>query len=272
MTRKPPLDRKSKVLIIGVAVVGVIILNRVLIATSPPAPRPTADDHARELAEKRESENYALAKLGERAISAGLKDPSSGQFRGSFGRIKHGMHVACGHVKAKNSFGALAGESPWVVVVEQNVAMVQSYGNSKAFVPIWNRFCTGVADDDKAPPKELFGVRWGSRPIGNLKPLNSNKQVWVYAKGKPTSYLGVPIVNAWFLADNGRIFGGEAQAKGKDKYELLKAKLITRFGLPTSSDDTTTLYKWDWGKGSGLVFITYNSDHDDTVMHQEQQP
>lgn len=88
------------------------------------------------------------AKLtGERVVRSMLKDPSSAEFGETLGRVKHGQLVACGHVNARNSFGGMAGAQPWVVLVDQNVALVRSMSSARRFDETWNRYCTGDADE-----------------------------------------------------------------------------------------------------------------------------
>jgi len=75
-----------------------------------------------------------------------LKDPASAEFGASIGRVKHGQRVACGYVNARNSFGGYTGAQRWVVLPDQNLALVRDSSPSR-FDRIWNRYCTGDADD-----------------------------------------------------------------------------------------------------------------------------
>jgi zinc-ribbon domain len=113
----------------------------------------------------RETEDYATKTLGEQTIRSMLKDPASGVFTDSEGRIKAGMHVACGYVNAKNSFGAMAGTSPWLVIVETKAAMIETPENAGKFVPLWNKYCSSSEDGkqpQRAAPDTFRGIRWNS--------------------------------------------------------------------------------------------------------------
>lgn len=250
---------------------GIILAAAVVIGVAEHNKQPETPPTPAEIAEKQRGDTDAgTAVLGEMTIRRMLKDPASGEFTGSFGRIKHGRHIACGYVNAKNSFGALSGSTSWVMVVEQNIAMIRSYVNASRFARVWNANCTGLEDGDKPGPSEFLGVAWRSRPPHVLKPLDATRSVWVFHDKPPETYLGVPITKAWYEAEEGRIVGGSATAKGLPAYEKLRAALTAKFGSPTStSEDGQRLYRWEWQNPSGLVQLTFDSTHDQASVHLE---
>lgn len=86
--------------------------------------------------------------LGRQTIRAQLRDPRSAQFGESFGRLKHGKRVACGYVNARNAFGGYAGDTPWVMVIEDGTVLIRSGDNAGRFAKVWNRYCTGEPDSE----------------------------------------------------------------------------------------------------------------------------
>ncbi len=83
-----------------------------------------------------EVSDSAIISSAESAVSSILKDPSSGQFSGEFlikappGKDGYQNVSVCGFVNAKNSFGAYAGASRFVVSLvlndEQNILSATS--------------------------------------------------------------------------------------------------------------------------------------------------
>jgi hypothetical protein len=217
--------------------------------------------------EKRVQDDDTLLYTAQALIKQGLKDPDSAEFSDGFAGLRHGQRAACGYVNAKNSFGAMAGASQWLVVPGKDVAMVRSFDNEGKFVRLWNTYCYGRDDRDKPIPAEMFGIKLGSRPPSTLKPYDSNRQVFVYASGKPTEFLGVPLQDAYFEADHGRLIGGSATAKGSDAYDKWKTALLTKYGAPSSSGDGDRgIMEWKRGKKEPEAQLSYNSGTDQTLI------
>lgn len=79
--------------------------------------------------------DYAIIK-GRDAVESALKDGNSAKFRGDF--VTKDL-AYCGEVNAKNSFGAYAGYTEFVVV--GSIAFIRSGMNDADFVDIWNEVC-----------------------------------------------------------------------------------------------------------------------------------
>lgn len=215
---------------------------------------------------KRVQEDDTLVYTAQALIKQGLKDPDSAEFSGGFAGLRHGQRAACGYVNAKNSFGAMAGASQWLVVPGKDIALIRSFGNEGKFTRLWNTYCYGRDDRDKPIPAEMFGIKLGSRPSSKLKPFDSNRQVFVFASGKPTEFLGVPLQDAYFEADQGRLTGGSATAKGGDAYDKWRTALLTKYGAPSSSGDGERgIMVWKRGKEVEAQ-LSYNSTTDQSLL------
>ena len=228
-------------------------------------------ERAAQAQQKADTHNAAVAAFGEELVRAGLKDPASAQFEDVFGRTKHGLAVACGRVNARNSFGAYEG-SPFFVVEELTGAViVQLLQIDVRFQRAWKRDCTGRGDEAPAPPTGLFAIHWGERPPAELKPYTSARQVWVFRRPPPARSLGVPISSAFYEADKGRIFGGDVVGKGQNAYDQLKAALTTAYGEPTTEISSNGFTAWDWGKGSGLVQLSWSPAIKEADVHLKRR-
>lgn len=232
---------------------------------SGPSPS-SSDDAVAQIQARKEADDAFLYKA-QAIIQQGLKDPSSAEFSDGYARIKKGQHVACGYVNAKNSFGAMAGASQWLVVPDRGIALVRGYENNGKFVGFWNTYCSGRDDRDKAVTAEIFGIRLGSRRPANLKPFEGNADVLVFSGGKPSEYLGVPLRDAWMEADHGRVSGGSASARGADAYDKWRSALLNRFGAPTEvADGERGNLEWKRGGGSAEAQLSYNPTTDQSLL------
>jgi hypothetical protein len=231
-----------------------------------------ASDDADAQIQARKKDDDVLLYKAEAIIQQGLKDPSSVQFSDGFARMKKGQKVACGYVNAKNSFGAMAGASQWIVVPDRGIALVRGYENNGKFIGLWNTYCTGSDDRDKPVTPEIFGIRLGSRRSANLKPFEGNADVLVFSHDKPVEYLGVPLRDAWMEGDHGRVSGGSASAQGGDAYDKWRTALLTRFGAPSSvGDGDRGILEWKRASGGAAAQLSYNPATDQTLLSIRNQ-
>ena len=257
---------KGCLIVLG-GIVGVSFLAAIVGSLDKNSARTSAGTDPQAALDKRAEQDEALLYRAQELVKSRLKDPDSAQFSDGVAGVRHGQKAACGYVNAKNSFGALAGASPWLIVPGKDIAMIKSYDNDGQFVRAWNTYCTGRDDRDKPIPAEMFGIKLGKHPPSQLKPFDSNKQVFVYAHSKPTEFLGVPLQDAYFEADKGRLIGGSATAKGGDAYDKWKAALLTNYGTPTSSGDGDRgTIEWKRGKKEPEAQLSYNSGTDQTLI------
>lgn len=220
----------------------------------------------------RKQADDALLYKAQAIIQQRLKDPSSAEFSDGYARVKKGQHVACGYVNAKNSFGAMAGASQWLVVPDRGIALVRGYEDNNKFVGLWNAYCSGRDDRDKPVTAEIFGIRLGSHRPANLKPFEGNPDVLVFSQGKPNEYLGVPLRDAWMEADHGRVSGGSASAHGADAYDKWRAALLSSYGAPTSvADGDRGVLEWKRTGGSAEAQLSYNPTTDQTLLSIRNQ-
>jgi hypothetical protein len=216
---------------------------------------------------QRAEEDQTLLYKAQAVVRQGLKDPDSADFSGGFAHMKHGEHAACGYVNAKNSFGAMAGASQWLVVPGKDLALVRSFDNERHFISLWNTYCAGHDDRDKPVPAEMFGVKLGTHPPSKLKPYDANRQVFVYASGKPTVFLGVPLQDVYFEADHGKLIGGSATAKGANAYDRWKAALLAKYGAPSSDDNGDRgIMEWKHGGKEAEAQLSYNATTNQTLL------
>lgn len=218
------------------------------------------EESALDKAERQRADgDLAILSVAQRAIQQTMKDPTSAEFSNGFGRMKHGQRVACGDVDGKNSFGAFAGRQHWLVIVDQNVAMVRGPDNLRTFVPLWNKNCTGLDDRDKPMSTEILGVNLGMRPSNKLKSFNETRSVWVYRGARPSGYLGVQIVDAWFETDNGRISGANMKASGTEAYEKWRDEIRRRYGaVSVVGRGEQPILTWEWGARDPIADLSYN--------------
>ena len=266
------MRRILKGLMIGAAVLGGLPAIAGLIGENKPAPVSTTSTSTRQ------SEAYAAVVVGEKVIRSVLKDPDSAVFTESQGRIKGGMHVACGYVNAKNSFGAMTGRSPWLVVVENKVAMVQSSDNASKFIPLWNKYCAGPQDGDepqKSAPDSFRGVKWDA-PLPSVQKLRETAMkgcpAVVEQKGitsnAPCSYLhidnddidsfiqrqnvaplfDVPISEQMLSWSHKKFWAGDVFIHNYKEADLakLRSALVEWYGPPTLANDGQHLNVWNW--------------------------
>lgn len=258
----PPKRRRgcTTVLLIGA---GLVAVGAMISQFTQPAP-PGALDEAES---ERANGDAKTLSFGQMVIQRSMKEPASAEFSGGFGRVKHGSRVACGRVNGKNSFGAYSGASPWLVIVDQDVAMTKEFDNARRFVTFWNKYCTGLDDRDKPFPREVFAVKLGSRPPSSLRPYDESRTVWVYRAAAPKEYMGVVVQDVSFTAENGRLFGVQIFSKAPDAYEKWREEIRKGYGASSISGlGDPPLLTWKWGKAHPQVQLSYNDDTKQTTL------
>jgi hypothetical protein len=257
---KPKMSRGKGCLIVLGLIFGIGFIGAIISPKNQSASPDQKTSGPEAALAQRAQEDETLLYKAQALIKQGLKDPDSADFSGGFAHVKHGEHAACGYVNGKNSFGAMAGATQWLVVPGKDIALVRSFDNEHRFITLWNTYCAGHDDRDKTIPAEMFGIKLGGHPPSKLKPYDSNRQVFVYASGKPTEYLGVLLQDAYFEADNGRLIGGSATAKGADAYDKWKATLLSKYGAPSSDNDgDRPIMEWKRGAKEAEAQLSYNA-------------
>lgn len=205
--------------------------------------------------------------IAQQVIQQSMKDPSSAEFSRGYGRMKHGQRVACGWVNGKNSFGAFTGPEQWLVITDQNIAMVRGFDNQARFVRLWNKYCAGLDDRDKPFPREVFGVKFNARPPAALKPYDDRRSVWLYREKAPREFLGVPLKQAMFLADSGRIFGVMLTAVGKVTYDRWRDAIRRQYGTASSvGEGDRPVLEWKWTKDDPTVQLSFDAKHGEVLL------
>src|SRR5207245_3597027 len=109
---------------------------------------------------------------------------------------------------AKNSFGAMTGDTQWLVVPDRDLALVRSFDNAGTFDREWNRDCVGVEDRAAAPPKDFAGVKIGASAPSSLQPFEGNNAVLSPKDPAPVDYMGVRLDKVWFTAAAHKVDSG----------------------------------------------------------------
>ncbi len=217
--------------------------------------------------------DLATLSAAQQAIQQSIKDPATAEFSSGFGRVKHGRRVACGDVNGKNSFGALAGRQRWLVIADQNVAMVRAPDNLRTFVPPWNKYCTGSDDRDKPISVEIIGIYLGMRPPTKLKPFDESRNVWVYRGARPADYLGIPIADAWFEMHRGRVYGVSMKGAGTDAYERWRDEIRRHYGAVSNvGSGEFPMLTWEWGARDPVADLSYNAATREALLRVRISP
>ena len=208
-------------------------------ATAPPPPDPA--QKARDTAEME-------ARL---MVPKMMRDPLSAQFGQVVGR---GPHMACGTVNGKNSFGALVGQKEFIYVA----GSVEFNDGSRKFARHWNTICV-----DKlltTAPTGVSGHRWGSRPTPDLKefttPTEDGLALYV-PKTAPAPLEGVPVKEADFRYDHGRLYAADLFIDGEAGRDAVKMALAKKYGSPLSADTTAQSYQWSWPERKVSIDMSY---------------
>jgi hypothetical protein len=236
--------RRGRVILIVVAVFFVLFIISAIIGSGsiPQAKASSALNQAELEGQKRDDSARFSARTVVRAM---MKDPSSAVFSHDFAWTKNGHETACGDVNAKNSFGAMTGDEPWIVIPDRDVAMVRSFDNADAFDREWDRDCVGLQDRAAPAPKEFVGVKLGASAPATLQPYQGNDAVLTPKASAAADYLGVHLDKIWFMTDVHKISSGSGTAKGG--FAKLADALFRAYGLPnTDTASESRLIAWEW--------------------------
>jgi hypothetical protein len=239
---------------------------------------------ANDAQEHRRNENFATKAIGEQAIRSMLKDPDSGVFTQSKGRLKDQIHVACGHVNAKNSFGAMAGASPWLVIVETKTAMIATSENAARFNPLWNKYCVGPEGN---PPDSFRGIKWDSAlpptqklretalmgcgaiveqknftdtpPCSHVHIDKDDIELFTQRRSVP-SIFDVPVSEQLLMWSHGKFWSGQVFIKDYKEADLAKLRmaLMDRYGEPTFANEQLHLTKWTWTSKKLDIILSFH--------------
>ncbi len=238
---------------------------------------------------ERASEDSVTKSVGEATIQSMLKDPASAVFKSSEGRIKGGLHVACGYVNAKNSFGAMAGASPWLVIVETKVAMIATSDNAGKFNPLWNKYCASPADGEEPernPPESFRGIAWGAvlpstgklrdsalkgcaaiveqedltakPPCGHMH-FDNDTDMFVQRQNVPPLF-DVPVSEQLLVWQKKKFWMGTIYIYNYKETDLanLRAALTNLYGEPPFKNEKGHLFKWTWSEKSLEISLNFD--------------
>ena len=188
-------------------------------------------------------------------VPSALKDPSSAEFGNVWGVS---ATVACGHVNAENSFGALAGQARFIFE-DGRVSFESEQGG---FARHWNAIC--VSKPLTPPPSGAGGIRWGARPSSNLKQLSpaSDEGLALYIpKNFPENFEGVSVAEADYDFDHGRLFAAHLYIDGEAKRDAILAASLRKYGTPQAYDEDAGKYAWKWPTSPISLNIDYDAKH-----------
>lgn len=189
-----------------------------------------------------------------------LKDPSSAEFGNVWGVS---ATVACGHVNAKNSFGALAGQERFIME-DDRVSFESGHGG---FPRHWNAICVGKPL--APPPTGAGGIRWGARPSSNLKPLSPATEDGLAVfipKVPPVNFEGVTVAEADYDFDHGRLFAAHFYIDGEARRDAILTAYLKKYGTPQAYDEEAGTYAWKWPTSPVAVNINYDAKHTRSML------
>jgi len=211
-------------------------------------------------------QNHALY-VGKAAVRSMMKDPSSATFSDEFAWMKNGHETACGQINAKNSFGAMAGNTPWLAIPDRDLVMVRSLDNAGAFDREWNHDCVGVEDHPAPAPKEFAGVKLGAPVPATLQPYEGNQDVLMPKSSAPADFLGVRFDKTWFTAAGHKVDSGSGTAKGG--FAKLGDALARAYGVPsTDTGSANRVLTWKWP--TVKVMLQNSDDRDEATLTVSQ--
>lgn len=199
----------------------------------------------------------AAAKL---AIPNVLRDPSSAEFGDVWGMS---ADVACGSVNGKNAFGAMVGQTRFIL---ENGRVALENGQA-GFANRWNAKCI---DKPNVPaPSGVGGTQWGSRPSASLKqfaPATEDGLAVYIPKAAPGPLEGVKVSEADYSFDRGRLFSADFYIDGIQGRDTILTTFVKKYGTPQVYDEEAGQYTWKWPSNRTTVNISYNAEHRRTTV------
>ena len=170
--------------------------------------------------------------------------------------------VACGFVNGKNSFGAMTGQTRFIMA-DGSVSFENGAGG---FARQWNATCV---DKPHAPaPAGAGDIRWGARPPSSLKqyaPATDGLAVYV-PKTTPTALEGVAVAEADYSFDHGRLFSANFYVDGEAGRDAILAAYVKKYGTPQAYNQEAGSYSWKWPGSKVYVRNNYNAAHVRTTV------
>ena len=197
------------------------------------------------------------AYLAKQVVPSALKDPSSADFGTVWGMS---ASVACGYVNAKNSFGALAGKTRFILD-DDRVA----FENGQAgFARRWNSTC--ISKPTGPAPSGAGGMRWGSQPTAALKqfaPATEDGLAVYVPRGAPKPLEGLAVTQAVYTFDRSHLFSADFIIAGAAGRNALLTTYVKKYGTPQTYNESMGIYTWSWpSKSVSVVVIPSLGDHD----------
>lgn len=209
---------------------------------------------------QRKDKDLAVA-MAKQSVPTALKDPSSAEFGNVWGMS---ASLACGTVNAKNSFGAMTGQTRFIYD-GGNVAFENAEGS---FAHRWNAVC--VDKPRVAPPAGAGELRWGVRPAANLKQIapTTDEGLAIYVpKAHPELLEGVTVAEQDFSFDHNKLYSADYYIDGEAARDDILKKLLEKYGIPQEYNEEKMNYKWDWRQQKITVRLYYEEAHKRTTVN-----
>lgn len=206
------------------------------------------------------AQKYQSAVLAKQIVPSAMKDPSSVEFGNVWGMS---ATVACGFVNGKDSFGAMTGQTRFIL----DDGRVSFENGERAFARHWNSACV---DKPHVPaPSGAGGIRWGARPPASLKVFSpaTDDGLAVYVPNiSPERLEGVAVAEADYSFDHGRLFSANFYIEGEAQRDAILAAFVKKYGTPQNYDEGAGSYSWNWTSTHIAVNIDYDANHDRTTV------
>ena len=200
------------------------------------------------------------AYLAKQAVPTALKDPSSAEFGDVWGMS---ANLACGFVNAKNSFGAMTGQSRFIF----DSGRVEFEKMDGSLARRWNAVCV---DKPHTPaPTGVGNLRWGARPTDNLKqyaPTTDEGLALYVPKAPPGSFEGVPVAESDYSFDHKKLWSADYYIDGESNRDAILSALVKKFGTPQTYDESAGSYAWKWPSAKVSVHLNYEANHGRTTV------
>lgn len=200
------------------------------------------------------------AYLAKQAVPTALKDPSSADFGDVWGMS---ANIACGFVNAKNSFGAMTGQTRFIF----DSGRVEFEKMDGGLARRWNALCV---DKPSTPaPTGAGTLRWGARPTNNLKqyaPTTSEGLALYVPKAHPGPLEGVTVAESDYSFDHKRLWSVDFYIDGENNRDAILSALVKKFGTPQQYDESAGTYAWKWPASKVSVHLNYEANHGRTTV------